>query len=285
MTMEQTGGRQGTGHREPREAPRHTLPTLVLHLLWTRARGALIWGVALGLYTGAMVASFPTFEATGQLEQLTRTMPEGMKAAFGGMGLSTIEGFLAAEVFALIAPLALSFFPILALSAAIAGSEERGTMDVVLGRPLPRWQLVVGSFVATALSLLGVVAIVGLFAWVPAALVDVGLPVGTVAGAVLNLWPICLFFGALALLCSAVFHRRVLAIAIPGAVLLGMYLLDVLGKLSEDFEGLRRASAFRYYGSAVEDGIEWAHFAGLTAAALVLVALAVIAFRRRDIYT
>lgn len=68
-------------------------------------------------------------------------------------------------------------------------------------------------------------------------------------------------------------------------MLLGLYLLDVLGKLSEDFEGLRRAPAFRYYGSAVEDGIEWAHFAGLTAAALVLVALAVIAFRRRDIYT
>jgi hypothetical protein len=39
------------------------------------------------------------------------------------------------------------------------------------------------------------------------------------------------------------------------------------------------------YGSAIKDGIDWANFGGVTLAALVPVLLAVLGFRRRDIYT
>jgi ABC-2 type transport system permease protein len=74
-------------------------------------------------------------------------------------------------------------------------------------------------------------------------------------------------------------------VAIPAVVLFGMYLLDVLGGIVEDMEDFQSFSAFYYYGSAIEDGIDWANFVGLTLAAVVLVVLAALAFRRRDIYT
>jgi ABC-2 type transport system permease protein len=185
----------------------------------------------------------------------------------------------------LLAPLALAFFTILALAGAIAGSEERGTIDVLLGNPLPRWQLVVGSFVATALSLLGIVVIVGLLTWGTAVLMDIDLSFEDTAAAVLNLWPVCLFFGGVALLCSAMFHRRALAVAVPAFLLFAMYLLDVMGRVSEDLEYLQPYSVFYYYGSAIEDGIDWANFGGVTAVAVAFALLAVLVFRRRDIYT
>lgn len=103
--------------------------------------------------------------------------------------------------------------------------------------------------------------------------------------AVLNLWPICLFFGGLAMLCSAVFHRRALAVAIPAFLLFAMYLMDTIGRASESLEDLRPASVFNYYGSAIEDGIDWPNFGGVTLVALLFVVLAVLVFRRRDIYT
>ncbi len=96
----------------------------------------------------------------------------------------------------------------------------------------------------------------------------------------LNLWPLCLFFGRLTLLWSAIFHRRVLAIAIPGAVLGGMYFLNALGKVVEEIEDLRRLSVFYHHGSAIEDGIDWLSFGGATLAALLLVFLTVFAFGR-----
>lgn len=282
------GGERGQGKRRGRYRAGHrahgTLMPLVSHILRLRSRGALIWGAALGLYAAALVASFLSFDDPRQMEQIMQAYPEGMLEAFGISDMGTIEGYLAGQVFNL-APLALAFFPILVCAGAIAGAEERGTLDVLLGNPLPRWQIVVGTFLAAAISLLAVVAIMGVIMWGTAILVDVGLSLGASAMAVLNLWPTCVFFGALALLCSAIFHRRSLAIAVPAVVMVAMYLVDALGRVSEDVEALRPASVFYHYGSAIEDGIDWPSFVGVTAVALALVLLAELAFRRREIYT
>ena len=268
-----------------KRAPRGTLFALVSHTLRMQLRGVIIWGAALGMYSAAMVASFTAIEGSAeQLNQLMEAYPKGMLEAFGVTDLGDPANYLHSQVFGF-APLALSFFTIMALSAAVAGAEERGTMDVLLGNPLPRWQLVIGNFVAAALSLLAICAVVGLLTWGMAVLVDVELSVRQVAEAVLNLWPVCIMFGALALLCSALFHRRGLAIAIPAFLLFGMYLLDTIGRASEDLEDLRPVSVFYYYGSAIENGIDWADFGGIILVALALVLLAVLAFGRRDIYT
>ena len=136
-----------------------------------------------------------------------------------------------------------------------------------------------------AISLLEICAIVGLLTWGTAVLIDVDLGLREVAEAVLNLWPICIVFGALALLCSALFHRRSLAIASPAFLLFGTYLIDTVGRASEDLEDWRPISVFYYYGSAIENGIDWAHFGSITLVALALALLAALAFRRRDIYT
>jgi ABC-2 type transport system permease protein len=238
----------------------------------------------LGVWATILTALLFALAALFEMDQLVRMYPEGMREAFNIEDMGSPEGFLDSQVFSL-APLALAFFPILACAGAIAGAEERGTLDVLLGNPLPRWQLVAGSFLATALSLLGILAVVGLLTYVTAVLLDVDLSLLTTAGTVLNLWPISMFFGGLALLCSALFHRRALAVAIPGGMLFAAYLADVLGRISDDLEDLRPASVFYYYGSAIRDGIDWSNFAGVTLAALLLALLAALAFSRRDIYT
>ena len=279
MSMGQASNQQGIKRPVLREAPGDTLVSFVLHELQGRLRGVVMWGVAVGLYVGVMVLAYPSLEGELDLDMY----PEAFRNAFGIADMSTVGGFLGAQFFNYIGPLMLSFFPI--LSAAIAGAEERGTIDVLLGKPLPRWQLAAGSFVAVAVSLLGVLAILALFTWLAATLAGVNLSFEVALEGALNLWPISLLFGGLTLLCSAVFRRRILAIAVPAVVLFGMYLLDVVGGLAEDAEGLQSVSAFYYYGSGITEGIDWANFAGLVVAALVLVVLAVFAFRRRDIYT
>jgi ABC-2 type transport system permease protein len=283
--MSAVAGGGEKGRHAARKAPRGTLFALVSHTVRMQLRGVIIWGAALGLYSAAMVASFTAIEGSAaQLNQLMEAYPKGMMEAFGVTDLGDPANYMHSQVFGF-APLALSFFPILALANAIAGAEERGTIDVLLGNPLPRWQLVIGNVVATALSLLAICAVVGLLTWGTAVLVDVELSLRRVAEAVLNLWPICLVFGALALLCSALLHRRGLAIAIPAFLLFGMYLIDTVGRASEDLEDLRPVSAFYYYGSAIENGIDWTDFGGIMLMALVLVLLAALGFRRRDIYT
>jgi ABC-2 type transport system permease protein len=281
MSMVMDRGEKGTHTARPSG----TLIALVSHTIRMQLRGVIIWGAALGLYSAALVASFTAIEGSAaELNQLMEAYPKGMLEAFGITDLGDPANYMHSQVFGL-APLALAFFPILALANAIAGAEERGTIDVLLGNPLPRWQLVVGNFIATAVSLLEICAAVGLLTWGSAVLFDVELSLREVTDAVLNLWPICIVFGALALLCSALFHRRSLAISIPAFLLFGMYLMDTIGRVSKDLEDWRPVSVFKYYGSAIEHGIDWIHFGSITLVALALVLLAALVFRRRDIYT
>jgi ABC-2 type transport system permease protein len=265
--------------------PGWTLSALILHTVRMQLRSVIIWGAALGLYSAAMVASFTAIEGSAaQLNQLMEAYPKGMLEAFGVTDLGDPANYLHSQVFGL-APLALSFFPVLALANAIAGAEERGTIDVLLGNPLPRWQLVAGNFIAVSISLLEICAVVGLLTWGTAALTGVELSPREVADAILNLWPTCIMFGAVALLCSALFHRRGLAIAIPAFLLFGTYLIDTIGRASNDLEDWRPVSVFYYYGSAIENGIDWIHFGSITLIALALVLLAALVFKQRDIYT
>ena len=71
--------------------------------------------------------------------------------------------------------------------------------------------------------------------------------------------------------------------AVASGTLAAMYVIDLLGKVADPMEPLRYLSAFRYYGSAIQDGIDPAAFAGLTVAAAALAAAGAVLFERRDV--
>lgn len=261
-----------------------TLRTLAGHFLRLEARAIVIWGLALGALTALIVAVYPSVGS--QVDDMLANYPPELQAFFGASSsAATIEGFLALEVFNFLAPIALAFYPILLGARAIAGAEEQGRLDVFLSNPLPRWQVVASSFVAMLLSLLGVATIIGLCAWGTAILAGVTLRASSIVAAVLNLVPLGLFFGGLALLVSAFARRASLVTGVSGGIMLAMYALNTLGGLAASLKPLRPASIFYHYGSAIEHGIDWPSFGAITLLATLLACLATVAFIRRDLYT
>ena len=288
MGVGQAQNQRGTVRREA-ESPRALTKLLALtgHDMSLRVRGALIWGASLGALGAVFVAIYPSLAGASGMEQMISSMPQAMRDLFGyGAGsFDSVEGLLDGEMLSFIVPLALSLFPILVASSALAGSEEEGTMDVLLSNPVPRWQLVASRSLSAAVLLLGIVAIMGFIIWITALIANVDLSIGSMTAGALSLWPLCIFFGAISMLCSAIFHRRLPAIAVPVAFLVVMYFVDGLASSVGFFDTIQPLSAFYYYGSAIQNGIDWANFAGLTAVALVLVGFAMLMFRQRDIYT
>lgn len=65
--------------------------------------------------------------------------------------------------------------------------------------------------------------------------------------------------------------------------LVTMYVIDLIGKLDTGLSGIRYASIFRYYGNAVERGIEPAAFLGLTAFGVLLTVVGAVLVERRDL--
>lgn len=257
---------------------------LTRQILAEQRRNVLIWGLSMGLLGLMYVALYPSFKDT--LNEALKDFPEAYLKVFGiSTGISGAAAFLNMEMFNLLAPLALPFFTILMGARAVAGTEERKTLDLLLSNPVPRWQLVVSRYVAMASGLAVVLLMLTVLTWVAAPVMGVELSLGAVAQGAANLWPFCLFFGALALLCSSLLRRGAAATGITAGVLIAMYVLNAVGSVADSMKEVRRASLFYYYGAAILDGIDWVAFIVILLLSMGLTAFAVLVFNHRDIYT
>lgn len=243
-------------------------------------RTTLFWAIGLSLYTGVLVAIYPSIRGALNLNAL----PANMREAFNITDFTQLASFLSAEVFGVILPLLLPFFAMIALSGVIAGAEERGRLDILLGNPLPRWQVVIGSFLVITTYLLVIVTVLSVVLWGMARVLDLSLTVRQAWRAGFALWPLACAFGALSLAMSARVRQRSLALGLPAGVLFLMYLLNVIGRLAPSISWVRWLSAFNYYGIAITEGLWWPGVATLLGAAIVLTVLATLLFNRRDIY-
>lgn len=267
----------------PMTAPswRRSLVAVVSSGLRSQRLAPLTWGGGLGAMCALMVAIWPS--VADSIQAAMKSYPSGIKEAFGIQELDSVEKYVDAEMLSLIVPLALAFFVVRGVARAIVGAEERGHLDSLLSLPLSRRVLVAGSFLATGLMLVAILAVIWALTWITGTIAGTGISATTLAAGVANVWPIAIAFGGLAVLAAGVLHRSATVTAIATGTLVAMYVIDLVGKLAPAIEPLRAVSAFRYYGSAVQDGIEIGHVAGLTAVGIALAAIGTVLFDRRDV--
>ena len=260
------------------------LRALVAHEVSRRWRSLLVWGVALGGLGALYVALYPSMKTF--MEQYLEQAPENMRRFLGELrGPLTAEQWLGMEFLDMLLPVALPFLVITMGARALAGREERKTLDLLLGNPLARRQLVVSSLLTMAASLALVLAVTWVISYLAVAIVGVELGAGRLASALAALWPMCLLFGALALLLSALVRRSAIAIAVPAVVLIAMYVVEALAQVSKTMEPVRIVSFFYHLGSPIQGDFPWTTVLAMLGGVCLLGLCASIAFERRDLYT
>ena len=115
--------------------------------------------VILLLTWGGLAAIYPSIQTT--VQQVAAKYPAGLKEAFDVQTLNTVEGYVQAEMFSLIVPLAMGYFAIRAVSGATVGAEERGYLDTILALPVSRTVLIAGSYVVAAVICAAIMALTG----------------------------------------------------------------------------------------------------------------------------
>lgn len=254
---------------------------LVATHLSDRRRSLLAWGLPLGLMSAFIVAIFPSVEDS--ISKAVEGYPEGLKEAFGIGQLNNVEQYLHAEMLSLIIPLALGYLAVRAVASGLAGAAETGRLDVLLSAPVSRRRLVAAGFAATAIELAAVLLITGLITAAGSLLAGAGLAAGPAAAGFANVWPLALLFAGLGIIvCGWSLRTSVVTGSVAG-VLVTMYVIDLVGRLDSSLSGVRYLSVFKYYGNAIEDGIEPLAFCGVTAAAVVLAVVGAWLFERRDV--
>jgi ABC-2 type transport system permease protein len=279
-----------TTAREPEALPRRpvrplpaarALRAVVARGLRDNRRAPLTWGGALGVMGGVMALIWPSIESS--IGELMRSYPENLRKAFDIQSLDTVEKYIDAEMLSLIVPLALGFFAIRCVTRPLVGAEREGWLDTVLALPVSRRVLVAASFIVAAASVAAILFVSWALTWLVGTVADTGISATKVGAGFLNVWPLSVAFAGLAVLLSGVLHRPATVTAIGAGTLLGMYVIDLLGKLSSAVEPYRVVSAFHWYGSAINNGLDLGHMVGLTLVGCALAAAGAVLFDRRDV--
>ncbi|MCZ7543138.1 MAG: ABC transporter permease [Anaerolineae bacterium] len=253
--------------------------------LFDARRGILGWGIALALYAAFMILLYPYLTEIEGYRELLQNLPVIFKGMLGGIDeMLSPEGYIAGYLFSY-APLVLCAYGILSGASSVAGEEKRGTIDLLMSAPVPRWRVILEKFAAFLVSLIGILAITFVGMVIGLALTpELAISIGRLAETVLNVVPITLAFGALAFFLSATLPTRLSAALFATAVLVAFYMVNVLAPLTTALDPVQAVNPFHYYGTTTMfEGIDVGNALVLLVVTGVLLALCVVGFERRDL--
>ena len=238
-----------------------------------------VWSALLPIVYGAFGQTFRDIIESGIIpEELTQ---------FGGGDIFTLSGSISLGAIHPISLILNSVFAVGFATAAIAGERQRGTLEVLLARPLSRRKIYVTLLVATltfvAVGLLATMLGVTIGSTIAGVLDE--LPVDRLPLVWLNGFLLFASFAAIGLAASVSFDRLAPAIGVTLGVMVVMYCLEVLGSLWPAAEMLQPYSLFHYLKPKVvlNGAAEPLDFAILGVVIAMAMGWALVVFPRRDL--
>ena len=193
------------------------LHNVFLKTLWDQRWSLPWWTIGLVALAVITLLFYPFVRDTPLLDELTEWMPEVLLRAF-------------------VVPLVLLAYAIVEGTGAIAGEEERGTLDLLLSNPLTRRRVVVEKFAA----LMGTTLVLA----IGVAIVEMEISLGRVAEANLSARFLGMTFGAWALALGSITGKRGLSIGVASVLGFAAYFLNALAPLVKSLEPLTKLSPF-----------------------------------------
>jgi ABC-2 type transport system permease protein len=254
--------------------------------------GALAISALLGVMTVAggmtMSTTYGTPEARLELAAMSRDMPPMLRGMYGDpINVDTLGGFVSwhyGPYFALLAGL----WSILVLSSTLAGEARRGSLDFAVATPRSKRSIAIEKLGGHAAAVGVAMTVVAVAAWATGVVSstlpgDAISPLAAISFAI-GLGARALIAGSIAF-ALAPFLGRGAAAGIAGALMIGGYVIHSYRTVVPAFDTLANATWFSWAADHVPlaGQSDWAGIALTGVVALVLLAIGVEAFARRDV--
>ena len=262
---------------------RSPLATIALHAVRDRlvlvgAVSALM--VGMGLIVGAL---WPSLKDT--FANLQESLPDAFTTVLAGADMSTPSGWANAEMMSMVAPAGVIAVAVISAMKSTANEEETKTMGVLLGAPVTRSTFILAKSAAMAVHVLLVAVSVSAGLTIGSLVGDMGLGVANIVGAGLHVAALGLLFGAVAIAVGAGSGNGKLTTTVAAALGGLSFALASFLPLSDALADGAKISPWYYYNSSnpLGTGADLLHLAVLLALAALALAMALLAFRRRDL--
>ncbi len=257
-------------------------------------RAAVVVGGVAALFmigTGAPYGFAPEFSTVALRQAFIAgltALPPALRGLLGQpINLETMGGFLSWRVGNFL-PVMLGLWPVLALSGTLAGEAAKGSLDLLAATPQSRRTIALeklaGHVTAVAFAMLILAVAIWAVGAVFGKLPGDEIPLAAAAGQVVLYATMMLFVGGVSF-ATAPYVGRTRAMAFGLIVLFASYLIYSYATLSPVIDALTPLSFFTWTaGHRPMAGVtDWASVGVMTVLDLVLFAVGVIAFARRDL--
>jgi ABC-2 type transport system permease protein len=259
---------------------------LLAQTWWSQRIKLVVVCIGLAVWSALLPVVYGTFGQTFKSIIDSGLIPKQLMQ-FGGGDIFSLSGAMALGAIHPISLILNSIFAAGFSTSAFAGERQRGTLEVLLARPISRRT----AYLTLLVAVLGFVAVAVIASIVGAAIgaVIAGVAGGLVPARLPLLWlNAVLLFGAIAavgLAASVSFDRLTPAIGLTVAFTVVSYVLEVLGSLWPDAQGLQRYSVFHYFDAkqVLEGNVVAGNFIVLAGVAAVAIGWALVEFPRRDL--
>jgi ABC-2 type transport system permease protein len=263
-----------------------TLPVFVQDL---REGGRALLGWSIGLVV-VMLVYLPFYGMMGgnrEMQDLIETLPPAFVETLGYEDMFSGPGYVQATIFGLLGFVLTTIAAVSWGARAIAGDEETGTLELTLAHRVSRERVVLERSLSILVRLLALGLVVGVMLLLVGGPFDLDLDGGNIAAAVAALVALVLTTAMAAVAAGAVIGRRTVALASGAGLAVAGYVANAVGGQSERFAWLVDISpyAWAYGNDPLKDGWDLGGLGLLLALSAVLLGVAVLAFRRRDVGT
>jgi ABC-2 type transport system permease protein len=247
--------------------------TPVIRGLYDRRGGLALWTVGVSIVGALFVV------LTKTIVQPLLAIP-GLAAYFAAFVHGAIyPSFLSAIWFG-VAQLLLAGFAITQV-ARWSAEDVDGRLELILGNPVSRTQVVIERAVVLAFGALVIAAVSGVVVGIESRYESIELDPGRLAEASLLLVPFTLVFAAVGALLSARLPRATLGIL--GVFAFASYLMLQFGPIFKLPDWVQDLSAFKLYGQPLTEGVDQTRLAIMLVIVIAGFAASAIAMQRRDV--
>lgn len=251
-------------------------------------RALAIWATAFACMIAIYAVIWPSVRGNTSWRNLFDTLPQTYRALFtasGTIDLSTPAGYLGVELMGFLGPALIAVYAITAGSAAIAGEEDRGGLEVTLSAPVSRAQLLAQRFAALVIAVATLMIATGAALWIFSAMLGMGLGIGAIASGAAALGIFGLFCGAVAVAVGAATGSPAAARGVASLVAVASYLINALAQVTSALRPARPISPYYLVlgNEPLAHGLRMAGSVSVLAVAVALVIGGGVLFARRDL--
>ena len=205
--------------------------TVLLRFVKDRRRALIGWSAGIAVFILFTVAFYPSFRDLPGFEDYLEDLPEAFRTLAGAhedVLLTSPAGYLHSQLYGSMLPILFVVLGISLGARAIAGSEDDGTLELMLANPVTRGRVAMERYASAVAQLFGVgvvATVVTVVFSLPFGLMETPVTVASIGLATLGTVAIGVVFATVAFGVGAWFGGRGMTIGIAATLAVASYVL------------------------------------------------------------